>query len=116
MTERKAKPESKFAGIFRSVTPPPAADEPPDRIEAEQPAPRSTTARPIGRPPGKRSDPAWKQFSVLLKKQTQREAAMILRTGQDEDDSRDLSGLLQELLERWVEERRRTAPPEGLKS
>jgi hypothetical protein len=60
---------------------------------------RPVGARPIGRPPGKRSDPAWKQFSVLLKRETQREAAKILR---DEEGGLDFSGLVQNLLEHWI--------------
>ena len=93
MVERKPKAGSKFAGIFQNAT----ATEPEKeqgRVEIAQPA-----ARPLGRPPGKRSDPAWKQFSVLLKKETQREAANILRT---KDDGLDLSGLVQNLLENWI--------------
>lgn len=94
MAEPKPKAESKFAGIFQSA----ATAEPekgPERVERSQPA-----ARPLGRPPGKRSDPAWKQFSILLKKDTQREAANILRT---KDEGSDLSGLVQSLLEGWIE-------------
>jgi hypothetical protein len=56
----------------------------------------------LGRPHGKRSDPAWKQFSVLLKKQTQRKAVIMLRGDVESEESRDLSDLLQELLEQWV--------------
>jgi hypothetical protein len=55
--------------------------------------------RPPGRPPGKRSDPAWKQFSVLLRRETQRKAVDMLR---DADDGRDLSGLVQSLLDGWI--------------
>ena len=93
MVERKPKAESKFAGIFQNAT----ATEPEKEqgcVETAQPL-----ARPLGRPPGKRSDPAWKQFSVLLKKETQREAANILRT---KDEGLDLSGLVQNLLENWI--------------
>lgn len=91
--------ESKFAGIFQNAAP--AADATPalERTGALPPLP---VVRPLGRPHGKRSDPAWKQFSVLLKKQTQREAVTILRSERTEDESRDLSDLLQELLEQWV--------------
>jgi hypothetical protein len=91
MVERKPKPESKFAGIFQNA---PAAELEKGRVEIAQPA-----AKPLGRPPGKRSDPAWKQFSVLLKKETQREAANILRT---KDEGLDLSSLVQNLLEGWI--------------
>ena len=53
-----------------------------------------------GRPAtGKRSNPEWKLYSHFLKKQTQRAAAARL---QAEDDGRDLSDVLQELLEGWL--------------
>jgi hypothetical protein len=97
---------SKFDRIFATATPPaaaPATDrkpaEPVTRHRtAEKPSP-APAARPLGRPPGKRSDPAWKQFSVLLKRDTQREAAAILRA---KDEGLDLSGLVQSLLESWI--------------
>jgi len=100
-----AKPgESKFAGIFQSAAPAATAAPTAERIDAPPPP----AVRPLGRPHGKRSDPAWKQFSVLLKKQTQREAVTILRSEQTEDESRDLSDLLQELLEQWVTRQRQS--------
>jgi len=102
MADRKPT-ESKFAGIFQNATPPAAPSPEPERAEAPPPV-----ARPLGRPHGKRSDPAWKQFSVLLRRQTQREAVIILRSEQIEAETRDLSDLLQELLEQWVAERRRS--------
>jgi hypothetical protein len=53
-----------------------------------------------GRPAtGKRSNPEWKLYSHFLKKQTQRKAAARL---QAEDNGRDLSDVLQELLENWL--------------
>jgi hypothetical protein len=53
-----------------------------------------------GRPPtGKRSDPAWKLYSHFLKRETQRAAVARLHA---EDDGRDLSDVLQELLESWL--------------
>jgi hypothetical protein len=72
---------------------------------ATEPAPVSQTAIPDagkgrGRPPtGKRSNPDWKLYSHFLKRQTQRAAVARL---QAEDDGRDLSDVLQELLEGWV--------------
>jgi hypothetical protein len=59
--------------------------------------------RSFGRPPGKRSDPAWKQFSLLLKRETQRKAAALLR---DKDEGLDLSVLVQNLLENWVKQQK----------
>jgi hypothetical protein len=53
-----------------------------------------------GRPAiGKRSNPEWKLYSHFLKRQTQRAAAARL---QAEDNGRDLSDVLQELLEQWL--------------
>jgi hypothetical protein len=94
--------ESKFDRIFQSAPPPPPP-EPPTEAE-KQPRrrvekPPQPSIRPLGRPPGKRSDPAWKQFSVLLKRDTQRAAAAILKA---KDEGQDLSGLVQTLLESWI--------------
>lgn len=90
--------ESKFDKLFQNADaePPAAAQEKTPRRRVEKPPP---SAKPLGRPPGKRSDPAWKQFSVLLKRETQREAAAILRS---KDEGLDLSGLVQNLLESWI--------------
>jgi hypothetical protein len=53
-----------------------------------------------GRPAtGKRSNPEWKLYSHFLKRRTQRAAAARL---QAEDSGRDLSDVLQELLENWL--------------
>jgi hypothetical protein len=41
----------------------------------------------------------WKLYSHFLKKQTHREATNILR---NEDNGRDLSDVLQQLLEEWL--------------
>ena len=74
-------------------------------IEAPQAAtmPQEITAEPgkgRGRPPtGKRSNPDWKLYSHFLKRKTQRAAVARL---QAEDDGRDLSDVLQELLEDWL--------------
>jgi hypothetical protein len=93
MAEQKPKAGSKFAGLFQQEAHT-EAEEVPGRAEISQPG-----VRPLGRPPGKRSNPAWKQFSVLLKRETQSEAANILRT---KDEGLDFSGLVQNLLEGWI--------------
>ena len=85
--------ESKFAGIFQKS------------LAEEPPAPERTEGHAVklkspGRPPGKRSDPEYKQYSVLLKKQTHRQVTTILR---DQEDGPDVSELLQQLLEQWLE-------------
>ena len=58
------------------------------------------TARGRGRPAtGKRSNPDWKLYSHYLKRKTQRAAVAKL---QAEENDRDLSDVLQELLEKWL--------------
>ena len=78
-----------------------------DEVEEVKPAPsRQRTvvqARPRGRPPGKRSDPDWKLYSHFLKRSTQRQATALLF---EADDGRDLSDVLQSLLEKWISRRR----------
>jgi hypothetical protein len=60
----------------------------------------SEVVRGRGRPPtGKRSNPEWKLYSHFLKRKTQRAAVARL---QADDDGRDLSDVLQELLENWL--------------
>lgn len=85
--------KSKFSALFHN-SPAAAPEQAPERIEKPQ-----IPAKPLGRPRGKRSDPAWKQFSVLLRKDTQREAAGLLR---EKDDAQDLSSLVQNLLDSWI--------------
>ena len=88
--------ESKFSAIFQNSAT--ELETAPEHIEKPRPA-----AKSLGRPRGKRSDPAWKQFSVLLKKETQRAATTLLR---DQDEGQDLSGLVQNLLEGWIKKQK----------
>jgi hypothetical protein len=83
------------------------------QVEPDRPEPVASVVQPVpvlmpeesrgrGRPAtGKRSNPQWKLYSHFLKKQTQRAAAAKL---QAQDDGRDLSDVLQELLERWLKQ------------
>ena len=89
--------ESKFAGIFQHSL----AEESRAAERMEKPA---AALKAPGRPPGKRSDPEYKQYSVLLKRQTHRQVTMILR---DQEDSPDVSELLQQLLEQWLEKQQK---------
>lgn len=82
--------------------------QPPDVEEAEfvvERAPVPSVAAEAagkgrGRPAvGKRSNPEWKLYSHFLKRQTQRAAVARL---QADDNGRDLSDILQELLEKWL--------------
>jgi hypothetical protein len=85
--------ESKFAGIFQHSL----AEEPQASERAEH---RTVALKTPGRPPGKRSDPEYKQYSVLLKRYTHRQVTNILR---NQENSPDVSELLQQLLEQWLE-------------
>ena len=89
--------ESKFAGIFQNNL----VEEPqaPERIEKH-----ATPVKALGRPPGKRSHPDYKQYSVLLKKQTHRQVTNILR---DLENGQDVSELVQQLLEQWVKKQQK---------
>jgi hypothetical protein len=82
--------ESKFAGVFDKL-----------KGQPEQLAPEPERSAPptFGRPRGKRSDPEYKQFSVLLKKVTHKQASRLL---EDTDRGQDVSELVQELLEGWI--------------
>jgi hypothetical protein len=89
-----AASKSKYAQTIASIRQ--QASEQPDD------APAPANAEPVrgkGRPPGKRSDPAWKLYSHFLKKQTHREVTNILR---NEENGRDLSDVLEQLLEEWL--------------
>ena len=88
--------ESKFSGIFQnSLTEAP----PPERT-----AGHAVRLKSPGRPPGKRSDPEYKQYSVLLKRHTHRQVTTLLR---DQEDRPDVSELLQQLLEQWLEKQQK---------
>lgn len=90
-----------LAELHRQPTPEPEAAEAPEAFEASAPPPAEPQAeKGRGRPAtGKRSNPEWKLYSHFLKKRTQRAAVARL---QAEDSERDLSDVLQELLENWL--------------
>ena len=78
----------------------------PEEVHQEQapPSPSPSEAAltlPVkaARPHGKRSNPDWKQFSVLLKKESHKEAVRILR---EHHEGVDISDLMQALLENWL--------------
>ena len=85
-----AEAKSKYSQALASVR---------QRSETPEAAASAESGQGRGRPPGKRSNPEWKLYSHFLKKQTQREATNILR---NEEDGRDLSDVLQELLAEWI--------------
>jgi hypothetical protein len=73
------------------------------RTKTEQPAP---TARRAGRGRGGKSrDPAWRQHTVLLEKETHLTALDLLRRHYE---GQDLSDLLNRLLKEWVQRHQRS--------
>jgi hypothetical protein len=90
----------KFAALaeLHRQLPEPEIPEPATASASTDAEPQAEKGR--GRPAtGKRSNPDWKLYSHFLKRQTQRAAVARL---QAEDEGRDLSDVLQELLEKWL--------------
>ncbi len=98
-----AEKRGKFAALAELNRPEPEAVE----MEARPlPSPESAVPGTLeigkdrGRPAtGKRSNPEWKLYSHFLKRKTQRAAVAKL---QAEDSNRDLSDVLEALLENWL--------------
>ncbi len=92
----------KFAALAELHRPPTDTKMPEAAPEVTQPPPvmMLEAGKGRGRPAtGKRSNPEWKLYSHFLKKRTQRAAVARL---QAEESERDLSDILEELLENWL--------------
>ncbi len=90
----------KFAALAELHRQPVEASESSVGFAPPLPAAAQPVEKGRGRPAtGKRSNPEWKLYSHFLKRQTQRAAVARL---QAEDSERDLSDVLQELLEGWL--------------
>ena len=82
---------NRFTGLMKRRE----TDEPTQTAEA-----RRYTVSVLGRPRnGKSSNPAYKQISALIRKDTHRE---VVRALLDDNESRDVSDLLQDLLQEWL--------------
>lgn len=97
----------KFSALAELHRQPPEAEAPKTSQaavaadELEPAAAPQAVEKGRGRPAtGKRSNPEWKLYSHFLKRKTQRAAVARL---QAEDSDRDLSDVLQELLEKWLQ-------------
>jgi hypothetical protein len=95
--------QSKFAGALARLKQPAAVPQPepaaPEHLPAQEPAP-SVVGRGKGRPAtGKRSDPDWNRYTILLRRQTHKQASRRL---QDMETGQDLSELVDELLTEWL--------------
>ena len=82
---------NRFTGLMKRRE----TDDPTQTDEA-----RRDTVSVLGRPRnGKSSNPEYKQISALIRKDTHRE---VVRALLDDNESRDVSDLLQDLLQEWL--------------
>ena len=94
--------KGKFSGLTSAIQEAQGQASTGERTEARSEASASSMR---GRAPGKRSNPDWRQHTVLLKRETHLEATSILRR---QEDGTDISDLLQSLLEHWVKRQKNT--------
>ncbi len=103
---------SRFEGIFKNAKRPPTPDETPTdpppssakvpeivpEAPAAPPAPPSPAPR-MGRPKGKRSDPAYEQVSAYIPRELYRKVRIALL---EDDRAHEFSELTAELLSAWL--------------
>jgi hypothetical protein len=86
--------ESKFAGTLKRLRKAPEGRE--GEISTQIP---DQPPQPSQRPSGKRSDPAWSPVTILMRKSVKR---AVRRRLEDEEQGRDLSTLVDSLLNDWL--------------
>jgi len=90
--------QSKFSGVLAKLKQRPTEEQSP----IQPPLPIGIEpVRGRGRPPGKRSDPAYQPTTVLLRKHTKKTAARLL---EDTNAAQDLSDLIEQLLTAWIQQ------------
>jgi len=62
---------------------------------------RTENTKTVGRPKGKRSNPEYTQVTSYIRKETYKQVRRELL-----DNEREFSGLIQELLEEWLQSRK----------
>src|ERR1035441_8003062 len=106
MTDKQPdkKSKSRFSGVLNRVTLP----DPESEVKTEPvpltppPAPAAPTPK-MGRPAGKKTNPEYTQVTVYLRKEVHRQAKKILI-----DDGREFSELVDQLVDRWILEDRKS--------
>jgi hypothetical protein len=86
--------ESKFAGTLKRLRKAPEGRE--GEISTQIPDQPPQLSQ---RPSGKRSDPAWSPVTILMRKSVKR---AVRRRLEDEEQGRDLSTLVDSLLNDWL--------------
>jgi hypothetical protein len=92
------KESSKFSNTLASLRPPKPAKEQEALAVAPQ-APELQHEKKAGRPSGKRSNPGYEASSVIIRKGTKKSVQRILL---DDEQERDFSELVEELLCNWL--------------
>ena len=82
--------ESKFAGTLKRLRRPPEGTGEQSSTPTSDPLSQASQ-----RPSGKRSDPAWSPITILMRKSVKR---AVRRRLEDEEQGRDLSTLIDDLL------------------
>jgi hypothetical protein len=96
---------SKFGDILKNAKRTPATDDPPaEKAPTLDIAPAAATAPPSpaprkGRPPGKRSDPAYEQVTAYIRGDLYRDVRIRLL---QEGKGQEFSELVAELLAAWL--------------
>jgi hypothetical protein len=86
--------ESKFTPTLKRLRKAEKASSTPEPVQSLAPAQTEAS-----RASGKRSDPQWRSITVLLRKQN---IKLTRRRLEDEEEAKDLSTLIDELLTRWL--------------
>jgi hypothetical protein len=85
--------ESKFAETLKRLR------KSPENEGEQSPQASDQPPQAAQRPSGKRSDPAWSPITILMRKTVKRN---VRRRLEDEEQGRDLSTLIDELLMAWL--------------
>src|SRR3954447_9864547 len=95
--------ESKFAGTLQRLR------KPLEGREAEKTAQSPVLPQqPASRSSGKRSDPSWKNITILMRDSVKRDVRYQLSL---EGQGRDISSLVDELLTEWLDKNRQKGLP-----
>jgi hypothetical protein len=83
---------TRFSGVLKNTRELTAEPE----TRTPEPQPRGK----VGRPPGKKTNPAYRQVTVYLQENVHREARKLLL-----DDHRQFSDLVNDLVAQWIQKR-----------
>jgi len=92
------KESSKFSNTLAALRPPKPGEEQEAPTVVPQ-APELPHQKKGGRPSGKRSNPGYEASSVIIRKGTKKSVQHVLL---DDDQGRDFSELVEELLCNWL--------------